>query len=284
MQTLSGSSQARAKRLFKTIGEKEQILQQDLFALNKEMTIQLLQETVFLNYTTLSSMREAIAQVMGYKDWVKNNLSDVDIIDFSCAVDDIDIPDLYPYKFFKDGKTMLQTLVDIFDINQTIEICCVATYLLYVNGLSLFDISFLERKQMDFSKQIINIKNKQNEYKVNMLPDFIEFYQQICTIDECKGKRTFELNTNFVIPVSGEKRTWYTNFNSRANEIIKKNQTVLEQKLPSNLDFRIIKQNGLLYRTYCTQFYSSCNTFFTPNDEENEELDIIYSKFLQAFY
>jgi hypothetical protein len=141
---------------------------------------------------------------------------------------------------------------------------------------------------MDFSKQIINIKNEQNEYKVNMLPDFIEFYQQICSIDGCKGKRTFELNTNFVIPVAGEKRTWYTNFNSRANKIIRKKQTMLDknlyQKLPSNLDFRIIKQNGLLYRTYCTQVYSSCNTFFTPNDEEDEELDIIYSKFLQAFY
>lgn len=280
-------------RLFVTTTLREQLLNKDVYSLNQEELISVLRYTIGIQYAKHEAIQKAVKDVREYKEWVKVNYPNKNVFDIpkGCITPkDIDCEEIYPYKFFKNGTDMLQTLQQIFNDGTTKGLRIILTYLLLFNGIPLDKISFIKKDQISFINHSIvigNLKTKANT-SISMIPEFIPIYQQVFELSIYQGERNREPDKDFFFPMSSNNNTraWRASFAREVKDYDITSQKVFnenfQKKLPTQLDRKLIEINGVIYRTYLTK--TTGISYASIFDKYSKDLNDIYNTFVKTFY
>lgn len=290
LDTLKGTKKDTTTRLFTTTSLREYLLDKDIFSLSKEELIAVLRYTIGIQYVRHEAIQKAIKDVFEYRNWIKNNYPDefVSEIEGIIIPKDIDCSEIYPYKFFENGTTLLSTLQQIFDKNTTRGFRVILTYLLLFNGIPIEQIPLITKEQIDFIHKEIIIKKTVNEkdLKIAMIPEFVGWYESAFNLISYQGERLRNIDPIYLFPMSSKNRNWQTYFHKEVNNFKDKSQKVFnsnfQNKLPILLEKKIIETNGIIYRTYLTKITGK--SFLSIFDKYSKDLNDIYTTYVATFY
>lgn len=278
-------------RLFTTTSLREQLLNKDIYSLNQAELVSVMRYTIGIQYAKHEAIQKSIKNVREYKAWVKINYPNADVSDISkisISPKDIDCEEIYPYKFFKNGIDMLQTLQQIFDNKTTRGFRIILTYMLLFNGITIEFIPLLEKEQIDFehNKFIIKRNDNSKEIAITMIPEFVEWYIEAVNMTRYQGERLRKIDNSYFFPMSSKNRNWKSYFHKEIDRNQEQSQKVFnenfQKKLPTQLDRKLIEINGVIYRTYLTK--TTGISYASIFDKYSKDLNDIYNTFVKTFY
>lgn len=295
------SAISRITNVFKQCKQYERMIDCDISQMTKNELLVVLPQMLFTNKSSITTVRRSFSSLLSYVEWCKS-LYFVDIKMWkSIDVLSLKNTDIIRESYYKNPLDLCQSLEYFYFPNSSFKeddtakkICFVGLLLLY-NGVQEEYFECLLRNNFDFVNNVINVKTGQNVLQINMIPEFIEYYNDIykCVTYRISSSVLHKkpvLQPEFILSIPNcpieevckRITTSLSAINSDKKLLLLKNKKVINKN--------IIETSGLFYQMFETEIANVSNFKFEnyikyePKTTKYCDLKYDYELFKKAYY
>lgn len=292
---------SRIVTIFNQSKQYEKMIGCDISQMTKNQLLIVLPQMLFSNKSSITTVRRSFSSLLSYVQWCES-LYPVDINMWkSIDVPSLKTTDIIRESYYKNPLDLCQSLEyfyfpnSSFKEDDTVKKICLIGLLLLYNGVQEEYFECLLRNNFDFVNNVINVKTGQNVLQINMIPEFIEYYNDIY---ECVTYRISSsvlhkkpvLQPEFILSIPNcpieevckRITTSLSAINSDKKLLLSKNKKVINKN--------IIETSGLFYRMFETEIANVSNFKFEnyikyqPRTTKYCDLKYDYEAFKRAYY